>query len=108
MDPPADIVVICSTVPAAGLEKIAHALVEQGLVACVNAMPVRSFYRWKGEFCDDSEHLLIMKTAKEKAGQVIFALKGMHPYELPEIIVLPVIAGHLPYLDWVLRETRPA
>jgi periplasmic divalent cation tolerance protein len=68
-------------------------------------MPVRSLYRWKGEFCDDGEHLLIIKTRRELADRVIRALKAEHPCEVPEIIVLPVIAGHAPYLDWVYGET---
>ena len=53
-------------------------------------VPVRSWYRWKGEFCDDGEHLLIAKTRKEQAGDVIRAIRTLHPYEVPEIIVLPV------------------
>jgi periplasmic divalent cation tolerance protein len=85
---------------------MARALLDRRLVACVNVIPVRSFYRWKGESCDDEEHLLIAKTTEEKAGDVIAAIKAMHPYEVPEIIALPVIAGHAPFLEWVYQETR--
>lgn len=76
------------------------------LAACVNITPVRSLYRWKGEFCDDEEHLLIIKTRRELAEAVIDAIKEEHPYEVPEIIALPVIAGSVPYLEWVYGETK--
>jgi periplasmic divalent cation tolerance protein len=101
-----EICVIFSTVPAAKSREIARALLDRHLVACVNMTPVRSWYRWKGEFCDDEEHLLILKTRKELSGMVIAELKALHPYEVPEIIVLPVTGGHLPYLAWVHGETQ--
>jgi periplasmic divalent cation tolerance protein len=103
--PPAEICVMYSTVPPSRSADLAQRLLEKNLVACVNIMPVRYLYRWKGESCDDEEHLLIIKTRQSLAGKVIQALKAMHPYEVPEIIVLPVIAGHAPYLDWVYTET---
>ena len=98
--------VIWSTVPSALSAALAKSLLEKNLVACVNITMVRSLYRWKGEFCDDEEHLLIIKTRRGLADAVIRALKAEHPYEMPEIIVLPVIAGHPPYLDWVYGETN--
>ncbi len=101
-----EIVVILSTVPQAESEKMARALLDKRLIACVNTMPVRSFYHWKGEFCDDLEQLLILKTTREKAEKVITAIKEMHPYEVPEIIAIPVIAGHAPYLEWIREETQ--
>jgi periplasmic divalent cation tolerance protein len=100
-----EICVICSTVPPVLSAALAKSLLDANLVACVNIMPVRSFYRWKGEFCDEVEHLLIIKTRRELADTVIHALKAEHPYEVPEIIVLPVINAHIPYLDWVYEET---
>jgi periplasmic divalent cation tolerance protein len=106
MGMPAQTVVIFSTAPPADSTAMARALLDRRLVACVNMIPVRSFYRWKGEFCDDQEHLLIAKTTEQKAGEVIAAIKVMHPYEVPEIIAVPVIAGHAPYLEWVDQETR--
>jgi len=104
----AEICVIWSTVPPALSAALAKSLLEKNLVACVNITPVRSLYRWKGESCDDEEHLLIIKTRKELADTVIRALKAEHPAEVPEIIVLPVIAGHLPYINWIYRETSGA
>jgi periplasmic divalent cation tolerance protein len=100
-----DIIVVFSTAPSDKSELLARMLIEKHVVACVNVVPVRSYYRWKGEFCDEQEHLLIAKTTREKAGEVIAAIKGLHPYEVPEIIALPVIAGYLPYLEWVNEET---
>ena len=101
-----EICVILSTVPPALAPALAKSLLEKNLVACVNIMPVRSLYRWKGEHCDDEESLLIIKTRRQLADAVIQALKPEHPYEVPEIIVLPVIAGHAPYLAWVHEETK--
>ncbi len=87
-----DIIVVFSTAPQDKSALLARMLIEKRVVACVNVVPVRSYYRWKGEFCDEQEHLLIAKTTKEKAGEVIAAIKDLHPYEVPEIIALPVIA----------------
>jgi periplasmic divalent cation tolerance protein len=106
MNPSPEIVVVLCTAPHAESEPIARTLVNRRLVACVNMMPVQSCYRWKGEVCKDEEDLLIAKTPREKADEVIAAIKGLHSYEIPEIIVLPVIAGHTPYLDWVVQETQ--
>jgi periplasmic divalent cation tolerance protein len=106
MDPSQEIVVILCTVPHAESEPITRTLVNRRLVACVNVMPVQSCYRWKGEFCRDDEDLLIAKTPKNRVDDVIAAIKGLHSYEIPEIIVLPVIAGHTPYLQWVVQETQ--
>ncbi len=106
MGMPAQTFVIFSTAPPTESTAMARALLDHRLVACVNVIPVRSFYRWKGEFCDDQEHLLIAKTTQDKVETVISEIKGMHPYEVPEIIAVPVIAGHAPYLEWVHQETR--
>jgi periplasmic divalent cation tolerance protein len=100
-----EICVIFSTVPTDRSGAIADKLLGSSLVACVNIMPVRSRYRWKGETCDDEEHLLVIKTRRSLAESVIRAIRLVHPYEIPEIIVLPVIEGHAPYLDWVYTET---
>jgi len=100
------IMLIFSTVPAKESAAIARDLVDRNLAACVNIVPVRSLYRWKGEVCDEEEHLLIIKTRKKRVPEVMAEIRLMHPYEVPEIIALPVSAGHLPYIQWVYDETR--
>ena len=104
--PEKEISVILSTVPAAGSAAMAKSLVDRRLAACVNVVPVRSCYQWNGNFCEEDEHLLIVKTRKERTDEVLSAIRLLHPYEVPEIIALPVSAGYLPYLQWVYRETR--
>lgn len=101
-----DIVVILCTAAPADAASMARTLVEQRIAACVNIVPVQSTYRWKGEICNDPEHLMIVKTAKEGADRAVAAIRSMHSAEVPEIIVLPVISGHTPYLDWVWQETE--
>jgi periplasmic divalent cation tolerance protein len=98
-----DRVVALSTVAnAADAERIARALVERRLAACVNVLPgVVSFYRWKGEVCRDDELLLVIKTRAERLPALREELVALHPYELPELVALPVESGHAPYLAWV-------
>jgi len=96
-------VVALSTVgKAEDAERIARALVERRLAACVNVVPgVASFYRWKGDVCRDEEWLLVVKTREEKLDALREALVALHPYELPELVALPIEAGHAPYLAWL-------
>jgi periplasmic divalent cation tolerance protein len=101
-----EIVVIFCTIPAAESEAMARALVERKLVACVNVVPVHSYYPWNGEFCSEPEHLLIAKTRESMKTDVIAAIRQLHSYEVPEIIAVPVIAGYAPYLAWVHAETN--
>ena len=102
---PSDLVVIFCTIPATESEAMARALVDGRLVACVNVVPVHSYYRWNGNVCSAPELLLIAKTRKTMAGEVIAAIRKLHSYEVPEIIALPVIAGYAPYMSWVHDET---
>ena len=98
-----DRVVVLSTVGTDGdAVRIARALVERRLAACVNVVPgVRSVYRWKGRVEEDEERLLVIKTRRDRFEALREALVSLHPYELPEAIVLPVEAGHAPYLAWL-------
>jgi len=82
--------------------EIARTLVEERLAACVNIVPgVRSIYRWKGEVCDDAEVLCVIKTRQDRVDALRDRLPALHPYEVPELVVLEVASGHAPYLAWI-------
>lgn len=89
-------------------ERIADALVEARLAACVNIVPgVASVYRWQGGIERDDELLLIIKTSQDRMPALREALPRLHPYELPELIAVEARDGLPAYLDWVHAETRP-
>jgi periplasmic divalent cation tolerance protein len=88
--------------------RIARALVEERLVACVNLVSeIRSIYRWEGAVQEDAEVLLVVKTRADRAGDLANRVAELHPYELPEVVLLPAVGGSLPYLDWVREEAAP-
>jgi len=100
--------VIFCTVPhkEVGLD-IANTLVSKQLAACVNIVPgLTSIYTWKDELCNDQELLLIIKTKNNLFANVEEVIKKIHPYEVPEIISLPVISGSYDYLQWVETVTK--
>jgi periplasmic divalent cation tolerance protein len=99
------VILVLSTVPESESARISETLVSERLVACVNTMPVRSCYRWKGEICHDREELLVMKTRESLFPRVMERLRELHPYEVPEILAVPVWGGYQGYLEWVLGET---
>lgn len=103
----ASIVIFCTCPDAASAERIAHALVEERLAACVNRIGgVVSTYRWQDKICRDDEVLLLVKTAGERFEAVRERIAALHPYELPEIIAVDIARGSPAYLDWIARETR--
>jgi periplasmic divalent cation tolerance protein len=86
-------------------ESLAQRLIEQRLAACVNVVPgVRSYYRWQGKIENDAEFLLIIKTARGLVESLRLELEKLHPYELPELIVAPIIDGSPNYLAWLENE----
>jgi periplasmic divalent cation tolerance protein len=88
-------------------EKLAELLIAQRLAACVNILaPCRSVYRWKGAVQHDEEHPMLIKTTQERFAALEQALRAGHPYELPEIIAVPIERGLPAYLDWVAAETK--
>ncbi len=101
------VAVVFSTFPSADkAAEVGRALVAEQLAACVNLVPsVRSIYRWQGELQDDTETLAIIKTTDERLAALTARLIALHPYELPEVIALPVTGGSAPYLAWVASET---
>jgi periplasmic divalent cation tolerance protein len=98
-----DKIIVFSTCGSAEeAEKIARGLVERKVAACVNILPgIRSIYRWKGEVEDAQELLLVIKTTRELFGRVRDEIRGLHSYEVPEVIALPVLDGLDAYLDWI-------
>ena len=86
--------------------RIAHTLTDEQLVACVNIIPgVESVYRWKGKIENAEEVLLIAKTVDSNVKKTIHRIKKIHTYDVPEIIVIPVIGGLKDYLDYINLET---
>ncbi len=82
--------------------RLARVLVEEQLAACVTIMPeVRSFYKWKNQLCEDVEWLLLIKTLKECKEPLDVFFQKNHPYELPELILVPVTEGKQEYLRWI-------
>lgn len=102
-----DVCVVLMTAPDTEVAgRIARALVAERLAACVNVVSgVRSVYRWQGSIEEDPEVLLIAKTAAARCGALAARVKDLHPYELPEVVALPVSDGSARYLEWVLQES---
>jgi len=101
------IVVLTTCASAEEAEKIARALIERRLAACVNVLPqARGFYRWKGALEDAAEWLLLIKSTRERFDQLRAALETLHSYEVPEIIALSVVDGSPAYLNWLEAEVE--
>lgn len=90
--------------------RIARALVEARLAACVNVLrtPVESIYRWKGNVDAAKEFLLIVKTSRARFAALETAVKRLHSYDVPEVIALPIEKGSRGYLSWLAESVRPA
>jgi periplasmic divalent cation tolerance protein len=102
------VVLVTVPTPEAGADLV-RALVDEGLAACGNVLPgVRSIYRWAGEIHDDAEALLLLKTERRLVPALKDRLPALHPYQVPELLVLPVEDGLAPYLAWVGQSVRPA
>ncbi len=100
-------VVVNTTVDSeAKARKLAVAIVKQKLAACVQYSRIRSVYRWKGAVESADEYILAAKTRQTMADSVIKFIKANHSYEVPEIIVTPIIKGFAGYLNWIFAETK--
>ena len=89
-------------------DRIAGELIDSRQAACVNRLaPVVSTYRWQGRIEQVSETPLMVKTTRERYAEVERTIRTLHPYEVPEIVALPVVAGFAPYLRWIDDETQP-
>jgi len=104
----AALLVVTNLPDRAAAERLADLVIGKNLAACVNILaPCRSVYRWKGAVQHDEEHPMLIKTTTERYGALEQALREGHPYELPEIIAVPIERGLPAYLDWVAAETKP-
>lgn len=88
-------------------DRLAQAVVEERLAACVNVVgPIVSIYHWQGQVQRDDEILLVIKTQRRRFEQLAARLSALHSYDNPEIVALPIVAGATPYLAWLLAETQ--
>jgi len=84
---------------------IAERVIESRLAACAQVMPIRSIYRWKGKVEEAEELLVAMKTTAARAEELLSFVRGVHSYEVPELVVLPILGGDSDYLAWIEAET---
>jgi len=100
-------IIVFSTAPdEESAAKIAETLVQEHLAACIQVLPgATSFYRWEGKLEKSNEHLLIMKTSREKLEELMSRVESLHPYDVPELVAVEVSAGAKKYLDWIAQET---
>ncbi|HYE80447.1 MAG TPA: divalent-cation tolerance protein CutA [bacterium] len=88
--------------------RVATELVDSQLAACVNLIPqVTSIYRWEGQIKTEAEVLALIKTADDLLGEVAALIEETHPYEVPEVLALPLVAGSPDYVDWMAGQLRP-
>jgi len=100
--------VVCTFPSEQEAVRIARAVVGESLAACVNIIPgARSIYRWQGKLCDDAEVVALLKTTAARFDALRARVVELHPYDCPEVIALPIDAGHPAYLDWVVQSLQP-
>jgi periplasmic divalent cation tolerance protein len=98
---------LCTCPDAASARRIADALVEARLAACVNVLPgITSVYRWQGKVEQADEVLLVAKTVRARLDALTRQVQALHPYELPEVVAVEISGGLPAYLDWIAAETR--
>ena len=101
------IVVLSTCATQEEAERIARALLDERLAACVNVIPgIRSYYRWKGAIESANECLLVVKSSRELFNSIGAVLEKEHSYEVPELLALPVVEGATNYLNWFLANLR--
>jgi periplasmic divalent cation tolerance protein len=101
------ILVLTSVSDRKAAEKMARGLVERRLAACVTVSALaRSYYWWEGKVAEDEEFVLMIKTKQELYSRMEKRIREWHPYDLPEIIAVPLVKGYQKYLDWIGREVQ--
>ena len=103
---PTDVVTVIMTAPdAETAERLGRTLVSERLAACASVVPnIVSMYWWDGELQRDNEAMVILKTVQKRAQALEARAVELHPYDVPEVLVLAVSGGHVPYLEWVGNE----
>jgi len=102
-------VIVLTTLPAdADAQAFARGIVDERLAACVNLLPVmESVYRWEGEIESETERQIVIKTTRERVVDLWERVRELHPYDVPEFMVLPIVDGNDAYLRWVAESTKP-
>ena len=99
-------VLVLTTIPKEEADQLAQSIVAARVGACVQLQEIRSVYRWKGELCNDSEVLLMIKTARSKYEALEMHIKARHPYATPEIVQIPITNGSREYLAWIDENVK--
>lgn len=100
--------IMTTVATVADADVVCTALLDQGLAACIQEVPITSRYRWHGELQRSGEILLLVKTATAAVEGAMRTIEAVHPYDVPEILVLPVTDGLPAYIRWLMAETaRP-
>ncbi len=97
------VLVLC-TAPVGEAENIAEELVQKRLAACVNIMPIRSYFRWENKLSIEGEELMLIKTVEKMVDQIKLTISQLHSYQVPEIIAIPITCGTTSYLKWIAEE----
>ena len=106
MSEASDYGMLLTTVPSREVAaKIAHVLIDAKLAACVQLLPIESFYRWEGKIQNEPELLLLVKTRTALFNDATLRIKTAHPYAIPQIVGMPFTAGFPGYLDWIEAAT---
>jgi periplasmic divalent cation tolerance protein len=102
-----DAMLVLTTLPNAdAAAEMAKSIVEERLAACANLFPaLRSIYRWQAKMEDQNEVLVLFKTRQEHFDRLRSRILELHPYEVPEVLAIPVEQAYQPYLEWLARET---
>jgi len=99
--------VYCSVPDAGTGKRLAETVVKEGLCACVNRIPgIVSHYIYEGEYCEEGEELLLIKTTAAAFERLKARIEALHPYDVPEIIAVPVFGGNESYLSWLLNSVK--
>jgi periplasmic divalent cation tolerance protein len=102
-----DAVLVLTSLPSPETAaQVAKVVVGEKLAACANILPaVRSIYRWQGKVQDENEVLVLLKTQRVHYARLKARILELHPYDVPEVLAIPVEQGHAAYLEWIARET---